>query len=67
MTETSDPGNFVMTTIDLKNINNEQYVGTLMFGSNQQKMPILFDTGSSLMYVVTDKCDKALCPQDARF
>lgn len=26
--------NFVVTTIDLKNINNEQYVGTLMFGSN---------------------------------
>jgi hypothetical protein len=30
-------------------------------------MPILFDTGSSLMYVVSDKCDQALCPQDARF
>jgi len=25
-------------------------------------MPVLFDTGSSLMYVVSDKCDKALCP-----
>ena len=56
-----------MTTIDLKNIKNEQYVGTLMFGSNRQKMPILFDTGSSLMYVVSDKCDQQLCPQEARF
>lgn len=27
--------NYVTTTIDLKNINNEQYVGALMFGSNQ--------------------------------
>lgn len=54
--------NYVMTTIDLKNIKNEQYVGTLMFGSNKQKMPILFDTGSSLMYVVSDKCDQQLCP-----
>lgn len=30
-------------------------------------MPVLFDTGSSLMYVVSDKCDKELCPQEARF
>jgi hypothetical protein len=27
--------NYVMTTIDLMNIKNEQYVGTLMFGSNK--------------------------------
>ena len=35
VSKSSDQDNYVTTTIDLKNINNQQYVGTLMFGSNK--------------------------------
>ena len=28
---------------------------------------MLFDTGSSMVYMLTDKCDKDLCPQEQKF
>lgn len=27
----------------------------------------MFDTGSSMVYILTDKCDKALCPQENKY
>jgi hypothetical protein len=39
----------------------------LYFGGEKQKIPMLFDTGSPMMYVLTDKCDANLCPQVSKF
>ena len=50
------PNTGAMVGIDLKNINNEQYVGELAFGGSQQKIPVMFDTGSAMIYVLTDNC-----------
>lgn len=56
-----------MSEIDLQNYNNQQYIGNLYFGGEKQKIPMLFDTGSPMMYVLTDKCDSNLCPQASKF
>lgn len=53
--------------IDLQNFNNEQYIGNIVIGDQKQKLPVLFDTGSALMYVVTDKCQNELCPQEVKY
>jgi hypothetical protein len=37
-------------------------MGNIYIGDNKQEVPMLFDTGSAMMYVVTNNCDKALCP-----
>ena len=42
--------------IELENINNQQYVGYIYMGTPPQKMKMLFDTGSPLMYIVTESC-----------
>jgi hypothetical protein len=46
--------------ISLTNINNQQYVGNMYFGNPKQEMTVQFDTGSSVVYVLTDKCKN--CP-----
>lgn len=48
--------------ITLKNINNQQYVGTISIGSPPQPLTVMFDTGSSIMYALTSKCKKG-CPK----
>lgn len=53
--------------IDLLNLNNEQYVGSLWVGDSKQKIPIMFDTGSPMVYFLTDSCDKGQCPQETKF
>lgn len=47
--------------ISLRNINNQQYVGEVLVGQPQQLMTVMFDTGSSIMYVLSTKCQKG-CP-----
>lgn len=42
-------------------------MGNLFFGDSKQKIPVLFDTGSPMVYVLNQKCDKALCPQEQKF
>ena len=42
--------------VPLKNINNQQYIGDVYFGDNNQKMTMQFDTGSAVVYVLTDLC-----------
>lgn len=56
-----------MMTIDLVNHNNEQYVGNLLVGDAKKEIPVMFDTGSSLFYLITDACDSASCPQEVRY
>lgn len=54
-------------TIDLVNHNNEQFVGNLLVGDARKEIPVMFDTGSSLMYLLTNGCDEASCPQEIRY
>jgi len=52
----------------LTNQNNEQYIGNILFGGDtKQSIPVMFDTGSSLLYVLTDSCESVLCPQKVKF
>ena len=53
--------------IDLKNFNNQQYMGNIFVGNSKQAIPVLFDTGSPMVYMLTNSCDKALCPQESKF
>lgn len=48
--------------IELKNYNNQQYMGNIYIGDFHQEIPVLFDTGSPLVYVLTDQCGEELCP-----
>lgn len=48
--------------ISLKNINNQQFVGTVAVGSPPQPLTVMFDTGSSIMYALTSRCKKG-CPK----
>ena len=42
--------------VELTNYNNEQYVGSIWFGDGKQKIPVMFDTGSPMVYVLTQDC-----------
>jgi len=58
----------IQTRIELTNSNNEQYIGNILFGGDtKQSIPVMFDTGSSLLYVLTDSCESVLCPQKIKF
>lgn len=37
-------------------------MGNLYFGDSKQKIPVLFDTGSPMVYVLNQNCGAALCP-----
>ena len=53
--------------VELTNYNNEQYVGSIWFGDGKQKIPVMFDTGSPMVYVLTQDCSNELCPQEQKF
>jgi hypothetical protein len=42
--------------VPLLNIDNQQYTGQVFFGSSLQPMTMQFDTGSAIIYVLTNKC-----------
>ena len=42
-------------------------MGNIYIGDNKQEIPMLFDTGSPMVYILTDKCEKELCPQSSKF
>jgi len=42
-------------------------MGNIYVGGSKQEIPMLFDTGSPMVYVLTNECDKDLCPQEHKF
>lgn len=48
--------------IELRNINNQQYVGDIKIGTPPQELTVMFDTGSSIIYTLTSRCKRG-CPE----
>jgi len=45
----------------LKDISNSQYVGQVKIGSPKQTFDVIFDTGSSNLWINSDKCKSKAC------
>lgn len=43
-----------------------QYTGEIFFGKDKQKIKVQFDTGSAIVYVLTDKCNEN-CNDQTKF
>jgi cathepsin D len=61
----SKPSQTVVTTevrtIPLTNYKNTQYVGIISVGNPQQSIPVIFDTGSSNLWVTSSLCKDEPC------
>ena len=53
-----------LQTLNLDNVYNYQYIGTLKIGSQGQPLRLLFDTGSSWLWIPSVYCKKILCTKD---
>jgi hypothetical protein len=53
--------------IHLTDINNSQYVGTIGVGQPPQDFKVIFDTGSSNLWINSDECSSPACKVHAEF
>lgn len=53
--------------IPLRNIKNTQYVGTIGVGSPPQHVSVIFDTGSSNLWITSAQCKSAECHSHPAF
>ena len=49
-------------SIDLDNLKNMGYEGKFWFGNPSQEMQVIFDTGSALAWLFSEKCKEGKCP-----
>lgn len=49
--------------ITLDNVSNQQYIGRVEVGTPKQELSMLFDTGSAVIYMMSDKCSPGDCPE----
>lgn len=54
-------------SLKLEDIRKSQYIGTVDVGTPPQKFKVLFDTGSSNFFVVSDYCKSLSCSSHPRF
>lgn len=47
--------------LHLTDINNSQYVGTIEVGTPRQRFAVIFDTGSSNLWITSDACASQAC------
>ncbi|CAI9166996.1 unnamed protein product [Rangifer tarandus platyrhynchus] len=64
--KTSSPGSNI-TTHPMRNIKNMLYVGNITIGTPPQKFQILFDTGSSNLWVPSMLCTSRFCSSHVLF
>jgi hypothetical protein len=50
------------TTIGLSNCNNVQYIGNISIGTPPQNFTVIFDTGSTLLWIPTIGCNGCSSP-----
>ena len=48
--------------IELDNLKNMGYEGKFWFGNPSQEMQVIFDTGSALAWLFSEKCKEGKCP-----
>ena len=48
----------------LHDFNNIQIYSNIYFGSDKQEFPLIFDTGSSWVWIGTDMCDNCVNPKE---
>jgi len=53
--------------LHLTDINNSQYVGTVEVGSPPQRFDVIFDTGSSNLWITSAACNSEACRLHRRF
>lgn len=53
--------------LHLTDINNSQYVGTIKVGTPPQEFDVIFDTGSSNLWINSDLCEDRACLLHKRF
>lgn len=53
--------------IHLTDINNSQYVGTIAVGTPPQDFKVIFDTGSSNLWINSDECNSLACQVHREF
>jgi len=53
--------------LHLQDISNSQYVGTITVGNPGQDFDVIFDTGSSNLWINGDECQSASCLAHRRF
>lgn len=50
--------------VELMNIDDKQYIGKMEIGTPKQSLKVLFDTGSAVVYVMSDRCLSFDCPRE---
>lgn len=64
---TQTPKNQKAIRVSLVNEQGAQYFGEIAIGTPPQKFSVIFDTGSSNLWVPTSKCHTATCTEHERY